>query len=158
MDIGVENRAGDFMSIRKASIFVLAGALSSCEPQLVDDPIPLASFTDEVMNLYLPEYSAIRTSGGYKELNSIGVRGVIIYRVSASEFRAFERNCSFQPNDACATVNVHASGLYLTDPCCGSTFSMEMGQPTGGPAWRPLRQYRTQLNGSILTISDEVVN
>lgn len=146
------------MITKRISGMTMVALLAACEPQLVDDPIPFASFPTETINLFLPEYSLLRTDRGYKELNSIGVRGVIVYRVSASEFRAYERNCSFQPNEACATVNVHASGLYLNDPCCGSSFSFDEGVPNGGPAWRPLRQYRTQLSGSTLTISDEVIN
>jgi nitrite reductase/ring-hydroxylating ferredoxin subunit len=132
--------------------------LGNCEPQLTDDPIPVASFPDEVINLFLPEYSTLRVDGGHKEINKLGVRGIIVYRVNATTFRAYERNCSFQPNEACATVNVHISNLFLTDPCCGSSFSFEEGTPTGGPAWRPLRQYRTQLSGSTLVVSDEIIN
>ncbi|MFZ5972416.1 MAG: hypothetical protein ACOYXA_12560 [Bacteroidota bacterium] len=145
------------MTIKRSSWFWLM-ALLGCEPQLVDDPIPLASFSDEVINLFLPEYAALRLDGGHKAINNIGVRGVIVYRVSANVYRAYERNCSYQPNDACATVDVHASNLYLFDSCCGSTFSFDEGLPTGGPAWRPLRQYRTQFSGNTLTISDEILN
>lgn len=138
---------------------ILVGlVLLGCEPQLVDAPIPIASFTEFQINLFLPEYSNLRLDGGQKAINSIGVRGVIVYRVSATVYHAYERNCSFQPNDACATVDIHASNLYMVDTCCGSTFNFENGQPTGGPAWRPLRQYRTELNGSLLTITDEIVN
>lgn len=148
----------DFMSIRKANpwicIFLL---LIACEPDLSDDPIPYIPFTEIIINLSFPEYASLRTDGGYKEING-GVRGIIIYRVNATSYNAFERNCSFHPNDACATVNTHNSGLYLTDPCCGSTFNFSDGNPSGGVAWRPLRRYRTQLNNSTLTITDEVVN
>ena len=147
--------------MRKSSFYLGIAwmlTLGACEPQLADDPIPLASFPDEVINLFLPEYSTLRVDGGYKEINKLGVRGIIVYRVNASTFRAYERNCSFQPNEACATVNVHVSNLFLTDPCCGSSFSFEEGTPTGGPAWRPLRQYRTQLSGSTLVVSDEIIN
>lgn len=158
MVITEKKRAKVFMNMRRTSGLVLVGLLLACEPQLIDEPIPFASFPNEIINLFLPEYSVLRSDKGYKEINSIGVRGVIIYRVSSTEFRAYERNCSFQPNEACATVNIHASGLYLNDPCCGSSFSFDEGEPSGGPAWRPLRQYRTQVSGSTLTISDEVIN
>ncbi|MFZ5999073.1 MAG: Rieske (2Fe-2S) protein [Bacteroidota bacterium] len=144
--------------MKRISVVFLAALFFSCEPQLIDDPIPVTSFTDEVINLLLPDYNSLRVDGGFKEINTIGLRGVIVYRVSSTVYRAYERNCSFHPNDACATVNVHQSRLYLTDPCCGSSFEFEEGNPTGGPAWRPLRQYRTQLSGSTLTISDEIIN
>lgn len=123
-----------------------------------DDPIPLIAFPDHVINLLAPENQALAVNGGYKEINSIGVRGVILYRQSATTFLAFERNCSFRPNEACATVNVHVSSLYMIDPCCNSTFSFDSGSPTGGMASRPLRQYVTELVGLQLTITDEILN
>ncbi len=130
----------------------------SCGRDLSDDPIPLATFADFVMNLTLPENILLGSDGGYREVNAIGVRGVIVYRVNEANYYAYERNCSYHPNDACATVNVHSSHLYMNDPCCGSNFSFTTGSPTGGVAWRPLRRYRTELNGSILTITSQIQN
>lgn len=145
------------MTIR-VKLLILGLVFASCEPQLSDDPIPWAAFPDVVMNLSLPENIAIRTDGGLKEVNSAGVRGIIVYRVSSTTFRAYERNCSFSPNEAGATVNVHSSRLYLVDDSCGSSFSLDQGTPTGGPAWRPLRQYRAIISNNILTITDETIN
>lgn len=130
--------------------------LLACEPEMVDDPIPYQPFSTITINLNLPEYTSLRTDGGFQYLNDGGVRGIILYRKNSTTYLAFERNCSFQPNDACATVEVHSSTLYMMDACCGSTFDFS-GLPTGGPAWRPLRQYQTFLTGSQLTITDEVV-
>jgi hypothetical protein len=132
--------------------------LLSCQPDMSDDPIPLISFPDFVANLLAPEYQSLSVVGGYKEINSIGVRGVIVYRLNASTYLAYERNCSFRPNEACATVNVHTSSLYLIDPCCNSSFSFDNGAPTGGVASRPLRQYATELVGTQLTITDDALN
>jgi hypothetical protein len=132
--------------------------LFSCEPQLTDEPIPLVTFVDQVCNLGFPEFSSLRVDGGYKEFNKIGVRGVIVYRVSPTTFRAYERNCSYHPNEAGATVNIHSSGLFLEDSSCGSSFNFSDGQPSGGPAWRPLRQYHTDITGNVLTITADVIN
>lgn len=140
------------------TLAALAATFSSCDPQLTDDPIPIVAFQDQVINLTLPEFSTLRNDKGFKAINNIGVRGVIVYRVNGLTYRAYERNCSFHPNAAASTIDIHSSGLYLQDTSCGSTFDFAEGTPTGGPAWRPLRQYRTELNGSILTITDEVIN
>jgi hypothetical protein len=128
--------------------------LPACSSDLSDDPIPYQPFPEISINLNLPEYFSLQSNGGYKEISG-GVRGIIVYR-SNNSFYAFERNCSFQPNDACATVEVHTSGLFMEDTCCGSSFSFN-GDPTGGPAWRPLLKYQTYLNGNVVTITDEVV-
>jgi hypothetical protein len=106
------------------------------------------------MNLSLPQYASLSTVGGFTYVSG-GVRGLIIYRKDSNIYLAFERNCSFQPTDACATVE--ALQLYMQDACCGSTFNYS-GTPTGGLAWRPLQQYATSLSGTILTITDTIVN
>lgn len=140
------------MNIRSVALVLLL--VSGCQPDLADDPIPLTSFVDEVINLTL--VPSLQLDRGTYLINNKGVRGIIVYRQNATTFRAFERNCSFQPNNACATVEVHNTGLFMLDPCCSSQFDFQ-GEPLAGPAFRPLRQYRTFLNGSILTVTDEVV-
>jgi hypothetical protein len=144
-------------SIRMLLPCLAINLLTTCSPDLSDDPIPLAFFQEIVINLSLPENTDLITTG-YKYIGGrAGVRGIIVYRQSPTRYLAFERNCSFQPNSACATVDVHISTFFMQDPCCSSTFNWE-GNPTGGPAWRPLRQYFTRLNGNMLTITDEVLN
>lgn len=142
-------------------IFVLCSMLCiafSCNSDLQDDAIPVTPFNDIQLNLSLPDYSALLSTGGYKAISTGGTRGIILYRINSSSVLAFERNCSYQPLNACATVDVHSSGLYMNDACCGSSFRWDDGTPTGGPAWRPLIQYATNFNGSQLTITDQVVN
>lgn len=146
------------MRLGKNKFLLTLLIITACGRDLSDDPIPYQPFLDFVIDLNLPEYISLKSDGGYKEINTIGVRGVIVYRENSSTYRAFERNCSFRPNEACATVNVHNSGLFMTDPCCGSDFSFTNGSPTGGPAYRPLVRYQTQLSGLTLTISDLVIN
>lgn len=145
--------------LRKICV-VLVVVLAACDPQPTDDPIPMTTFPDQVCNLAFPVYSSLRLDGGYKEMNNIGLRGVVVYRVNETTYRAYERNCSYHPNAAGSTVDVHSSGLYLVDSSCGSTFNFGDGQPTGGPAWRPLRQYQTLLSAgnNVLTITSEVIN
>jgi len=144
--------------MRKSKFLFILLSMVACSRDLSDDPIPNVPFADVVINLNLPDYFSLQTDNGFKELNSGGVRGIIVYRVNSSTYYAYERNCSYRPNEACATVNVHSSGLFMIDPCCNSNFSFSDGNPTGGIAWRPLQRYRTQLSGSTLTISDEIIN
>jgi nitrite reductase/ring-hydroxylating ferredoxin subunit len=146
------------MIIKRSKFWLILFVLLGCTPDLSDDPIPIIPFVDVVINLSLPEYLSLQTNGGSKELSAGGVRGIIVYRINASSYIAYERNCSYRPNEACATVNVHSSGLFMIDPCCNSSFSFTDGTPTGGPAWRPLQRYRTQLSGTTLTISDEIID
>jgi len=137
-----------------AALLILTG----CSRDLSDDEIPPSSFPDIVIDLSLPSNIALATKGGYKEINEGGVRGIIVYCQDVGVYHAYERNCSYTPNQACATVNVDASKLFMTDPCCSSMFDFSTGQPIGGPAWRPLRQYQATANGVELVITENIVN
>jgi hypothetical protein len=124
----------------------------ACNDTVIEDGIPQV-IVNETINLNNYQYQALGVVGGFVYIGG-GVRGIIIYRQSASNYLAIERNCTFQPMDACADVSVDQSTLFLIDSCCNSTFDFN-GFPTGGPASLPLRQYKTILNGNYLTITNE---
>jgi nitrite reductase/ring-hydroxylating ferredoxin subunit len=146
------------MQVLLSKAFTALLFLAGCSQDLSDDNIPPAQFPDIVINLSLPSNIALASKGGYKEINDAGVRGIIVYCEELGVYHAYERNCSFSPNDACATVNVDASKLYMIDPCCGSSFDFTTGEPIGGSAWRPLRKYQTIANGSELIITETIIN
>jgi len=154
----MDKRAGrDFMITTNNFLrrgFLLLLLLVACESDLVDDPIPFLPFPD--INIVIPNFPALSSNGGFILINDGGVRGIILYRKNATTYLAFERNCSYKPNDACATVDVHSSTLFMHDACCGSSFNFD-GTPTGGPAWRPLQQYQTSLAGTTITITDNIL-
>jgi hypothetical protein len=143
-------------SLAAIMLIALTGVIS-CTPELTDDPIPPAAFSSIYINLNLPAYNGLRTVGGYAYIGDGGVRGIILYHQAQFNYIAYERNCSYRPNEACATVDVDISTLFMHDPCCHSQFDFSTGMPTGGPAWRPLRKYETLLSGSDLTITDTVI-
>lgn len=132
-------------------------ALAACTSDLNDAPIPYQPFPDFVLNLNLPDNLVLRSKGNAKAFGEPGVRGIIVYCADPGVYRVYERNCSFHPNDACATVNIDPSNLYMIDTCCGSTFDFSTGNPIGGAAWRPLVQYDATYDGIYLTISDAVL-
>jgi nitrite reductase/ring-hydroxylating ferredoxin subunit len=140
---------------RVVILFVL---LASCSPDLSDDSIPPSHFPDIVINLSLPSNIGLASKGGYKLINDGGVRGIIVYCEEIGIYHAYERNCSYTPNEACATVDIDASKLFMLDPCCGSSFDITTGKPIGGVAWRPLRKYQAVANGSELIITEDIVN
>lgn len=139
-------------------VFFAMLIVAGCSRDLSDDEIPPSSFPDIVIDLSLPSNIALASKGGYKEINQGGVRGIIVYCQDVGVYHAYERNCSYTPNQACATVNVDPSRLFMTDPCCSSMFDFSTGLPIGGPAWRPLRQYQATANGVELIITENVIN
>ncbi len=130
--------------------------LVACSPDMSDDQIPYQPFPNIVLNLNLPENFALKSKGSVKLVNG-GIRGIIVYCEDVGVYHAYERNCSYHPNDACATVNVDNSNLFMIDPCCGSSFEFTTGNPTGGAAWRPLQEYQATYDGIDLIITDDVI-
>jgi nitrite reductase/ring-hydroxylating ferredoxin subunit len=169
MLVNLAEKAGrDFMTTKKKNKLVMLHRflsiptmliilISGCNNGPVDDPIPYVGFADITININLPAYQALRNNG-YMYITDGGVKGIILYREDLNTYRAYERNCSYKPLEACTTVDIDASGLFLKDPCCSSTFDFRTGQPTGGPAWRPLNRYSTSVSGSVITITDALVN
>ena len=133
-------------------LFMGTGLLHQCKEDVYLDEIPIV-YVEETINLNNFEYSPLNHIGGFVYLNA-GVRGIIVYRKSSDSYLAFERNCPYQPLDACALVKVDESTLFMVDTCCTSTFDFN-GYPTGGPARIPLRQYRTFLDQNLLTITSD---
>src|SRR5687767_8672130 len=95
------------------SLLITVVVAFSCSQDMSDDPIPFVPFSPIVINTNLPQYQGLRTSG-FAYVDG-GVRGLLIHR-SANGYIAYERNCSYKPNEACATIEMHNSTLYIYDP------------------------------------------
>ena len=107
---------------------------------------------DIIVDLNLPEYSNLQTSG-----NSIfiegGVEGIIIYHGVGSDYKVYDRNCSYEPSLACSVIDSANAGFAYCG-CCPSMFSLEEdGVTRNGPALLPLKSYNWSLgNNNILRI------
>ena len=131
---------------------------------LVLSLLSLSSCTDSddyIQNVYVnievpvnqPEYSDLDAIG-----NSIfitgGVKGIIIYHANVNDYRAFDRNCSFEPSTQCAYIDSINSTIASCN-CCSSKFLIDQnGITANGPALLPLKEYYTVLSGKILRISN----
>jgi hypothetical protein len=126
--------------------------ISSCGEETAPDWIPFV-YVNVDINLSNLQYQDLRRDGGYVYIPD-GYKGIIVYRESATRYRAFERACSFDPRSECEPVVVDDSGLFMTHKCCKSTYDFK-GYPTGGPASLPLHEYDTFLDGDYLLIRNE---
>lgn len=98
-----------------------------------------------------PSFINLNAVGGWVYITG-GVRGILVYRKSTSEFMAYDRNCTYQSTDACATVVVDATNIIATDTCCHSKFSIYDGSVLQAPAVLPLKAYNTTFDGNVLHI------
>jgi Rieske Fe-S protein len=143
------------MSMNKKSFPVAAALLaaalifSGCKKEN-DNGVPMIS-VDTYLYTTDPGFISLNAVGGWVYING-GVRGILIYRKSISEFNAYDRNCTYQSSEACATVYVDASNIIATDTCCHSQFSTVDGSVLNGPAGLPLKAYNTTFDGNVLHI------
>jgi cytochrome b6-f complex iron-sulfur subunit len=113
--------------------------LVSCSAE--EDPAP--TDIDLSLDLNSTENTALQNVGG-----SLSRDGVIIARLSATEFAAVSRACTHQGTP----VNFRPTQRDFFCSNHGSVFSTS-GGVVQGPANRPLRQYRTALSGNILRVT-----
>ena len=106
---------------------------------------------NEFVNIQNPSYQSLNGIGGWSYVTG-GVRGLLVFRLDADQFLAFDRNCTHDPAEACATVVVGDNNITATDTCCNSVFQLIDGSPIGGPATLGLRQYNTSFDGNIISI------
>ena len=100
-----------------------------------------------------PEFSDLDAIG-----NSIfitgGVRGIIIYHSNVNDYRAFDRNCSFEPSTQCSYIDSINSTIASCN-CCSSKFLIDQnGITANGPSLLPLKEYYTSFSGGILKIKN----
>lgn len=105
---------------------------------------------DTVVDLNDQKFIALQKDRGYVEIAG-GRRGIIIYRVNAESYRAFDKGSPHRTDEDCAVVTVDESGLFMREGCDNSIYDFE-GYPTGGLAQLPLRTYNTKLEGTLLYI------
>ena len=131
------------------SLFFFAGV--RCKK--TEDEIPMVNVYFDV-SLNDPNFTDLNAVGGWVYVTG-GVKGIIIFRKSMTEFVSYERNCPYTPNASCARVAVQADNVTAKDTCCGSVFSLvDGGAVSQGPSTRPLKQYSTILNGYTLHVEN----
>lgn len=136
--------------LKKWYYILFVTILVACSKDENNSNIPLVS-----VNYYLqinnPAYNPVTVPGGWMYING-GSRGIILYRVSNDEFRAYDRHCTYQPTSTCALVSVETNNITALDDCCGSKFLLTNGSVTKSPASLPLKQYQTSFDGSVLHV------
>lgn len=129
-----------FLSVLLSITFIF-----SCKE--TQDTIPTV-YVDIQIDLTDPQYYELNSIGSYVYITG-GVNGIILYRLSADEFKAYERTCPYDPE--CGKVFVDDYNFLAKDTiCCGSEFSLMIdGAVSEGPSLRPLRNYTAIYNQNL---------
>ncbi len=108
------------------------------------------SFSVQV-NLNLPLYSNLQFAGNSVKVNetNVGNRGIIVFN-TGSGYVAFDGACPNQALSSCSTLTLNSSSA--TCPCDDAVYSLFNGQAPGKQY--PLKQYRAELNGNTVVVSN----
>lgn len=137
-----------FLCFAFIGLFAIATGLS-CKKS--DDSIPNVAVNIRI-SITDPNYAVLNAVGGWVYVTG-GVKGIVIYCRAVNEFMAYERNCSYHPNESNAKVDVDASNnLFLNDASCGSKFLITDGSVQHGPASSPLKHYNTSFDGNYINV------
>ncbi len=114
-------------------------------------------YVNIVINPNSTEYLELNTVGGWLYLiANPPSRGVIVYRLSQDEFKAYERTPPHKPDECCRDgicTRLIVDFPFVEDTCLSQDFQILDGSPIA-PATRSLIQYRTFYDGSVLRITN----
>ncbi len=128
-------------------LLILCFACNSEQPETV----PYVPVNIQI-NLGNPDFQDLAIDGGFVNVTG-GAKGILIYRENSASYKAFERNCTFEPNGTCARIAMDSSLLFMIDTCCSSQFDFS-GNIMSGPAAFNLVQYNTSTDGTYLYINN----
>jgi len=153
----------DFTNMNKLVIFPVIALLIvlSCNKNTANsDPIADVP-VNLTINMALPSYTHLLDPGTFVFENG-GIKGVVVVHHTDDQFYAFDRSCSFQPNNACSKIEVDSTVLVFRcgetkaagfEKCCDSRFFMN-GQVLDGPANFGLKHYQVIKSGNLLNIKN----
>jgi hypothetical protein len=129
-----------------------------CTETLVNPNYPNA-IIDVTINLNQSSYYDLRFVSGFMYLTSdyeSSSRGLIVYRLSQDEFRAYDRLPPNKPN-ACCDSDGNCTRLvvdfpFVIDNCNDIKYNIINGDIFEGDGIYPLIQYHTSFNGYELRI------
>jgi Rieske Fe-S protein len=121
------------------TISILIFSCNSNEDYIQND------YVDEYVNLNLPEYSELNTSGS-AIFTKGGIEGIIIYHGVGNDYKVYDRNCSYQPSLSCSVIDSVNSGIAFCG-CCTSAFLISnTGESINAPAILSLKTYNWSLD------------
>lgn len=74
--------------------------------------------------------------------------GVVVTQPTEGEFKGFSTTCTHQ---GCAVAEVSGDGIVC--PCHSSVFSIDDGEPQGGPAKAPLEEVALSVEGGRISLA-----
>jgi len=140
--------------MKKFGLILILVAFFNCTTNPENnDLLPYIS-VNETINLELPQYVNLQVPGGWTYASG-GLKGLIIYNINGTQFKAFERAAPHLPlSKSCSQMEV-VNNFKMVCPCDDSEFNILNGSPlTSGIDYFAREYLVTNLNGSVLRITN----
>ncbi len=148
-----------FYNFLKFIIFlvIISVGLSACNKDDKNDQVDVG-YVNVTINPNSTEYLDLNIVSGWVYLvASPPSRGIIVYRLSQDQFKAFERTPPYNPNTCCdgtICTRLIVEALFVKDTCLNSDFLIIDGSWVSGPGKVNLVEYNTYYDGLMLNISN----
>jgi nitrite reductase/ring-hydroxylating ferredoxin subunit len=120
------------------------GSINNNNPNIPNYPVNLQ------ININLPGYTNLQFPSNHIVDYSQGARGIVVFN-TGSGYVAFDLACPNQSFDSC-TQPMNINGIEAICDCDDSVYNLFTGQSPGQQY--PLKQYRVNINGSTLIITN----
>lgn len=107
-------------------ILFIVFCILSCERDDQNNLLPYVQ-VNETINLANPEFINLQVPGGWAYANG-GIKGIVIYNINGSSFKAYERSCPHLLPSACSRMTVEQS-FKMKCHCDQSEFNILNGTP-----------------------------
>ena len=141
--------------MKKIAFFLLISlGLLSCSnnDDKIQNPYLVVPLVNLSLNLNLPEYTDLKFPGGSFIVNNQGIKGIVVYCVSDTQYFASELSDPNHSPNSCSKMEV--TGIIATCPCDdGNTNDIITGQftPPNNEKY-PMLQYRAERNGDVVNV------
>ena len=134
--------------MKKIFVFLLGLLfIQSCENERVVNRNPFVPYIpfSLTLNLNLPTYSNLNSNVNPMFINDVnaGVSGLIVMKISDTDFRAWEAACPNQAPSSCSKMTIN--GLNAKCACDGKEYSIFTGVGNGE---YPMIGYRLEILGN----------
>lgn len=123
-----------------------------CESDDQNNLLPYV-LVNETINLSNPEFIDLQVPGGSAYAKG-GIKGIVIYNLNGSSYKAYERSCPQIAPSPCSQMTIEKS-LKMKCPCDQSEFNILNGTPLTPNINYVAREYKvTIISSSLLKITN----
>lgn len=131
------------ISFWMTGLLLVLAVLFACDKDR-EHPVPYVHVNFD-FNIIHYNLNSVGSSHQFSQAESGGYRGIMVYRVSMDQFRAFDRACPCNPHHCLVSI-LPDNPVLATDPCCESTFLLIDGSVVEGDAQFPLKEYQAHFD------------